>query len=98
MVRTYHRFGVFLVFGRAPQNYRCLVGFIGILFLIAYALEIGNVAQRLHLIMHTPTDPRVALWLVAWEMFKEAPLLGKGIHTFGEFYPNYLTRIQIPRG
>jgi len=42
----------------------------------------------------------VGLWLVAWAMFKESPLLGKGVFTFGEYYTPawYLSRVRFPEG
>lgn len=66
------------------------------LFVLAYAFDVGNVPERARKILDTPREPRIGHWLVAWEMFKEAPLLGKGVHTFGEFYLPYLDRIRLP--
>jgi O-antigen ligase len=40
-------------------------------------------------------DPRWALWLSAWSMFVDRPLLGFGLHTFGLFYQPYFQQISI---
>ncbi len=66
------------------------------LFGVAYALGIGNVPNRTQKILETFHEPRIGHWLVAWQMFKESPLLGKGVHTFGEFYLPYLEKIVLP--
>jgi len=39
---------------------------------------------------------RIALWLTAFSMFVDAPILGHGPHTFGLFYLDYLHRLEIP--
>ncbi|HEV8310038.1 MAG TPA: O-antigen ligase family protein [Methylomirabilota bacterium] len=68
------------------------------LFAAALALGLGHIADRMHLIFDAPNDPRVGYWLVAWRMFTESPLFGKGIHTYEEFYLPYLSRIRLPAG
>jgi O-antigen ligase len=66
------------------------------LFALAYVIGIGNVPDRARKILETPHEPRIGHWLVAWQMFQESPLLGKGVHTFGEFYLPYLKKIELP--
>jgi len=39
---------------------------------------------------------RIPLWLSAWKMFLDAPLLGQGPHTFVLFYNSYLQNISLP--
>jgi O-antigen ligase len=39
---------------------------------------------------------RIPLWLTAFSMFADAPILGHGPHTFGLFYLDYLHRLEIP--
>jgi O-antigen ligase len=39
---------------------------------------------------------RIPLWLSAWEMFLDAPLLGHGPHTFVLFYNSYLQNLSLP--
>jgi len=39
---------------------------------------------------------RIPLWLSAWSMFLDAPLLGHGPHSFLSFYQNYLHRMSFP--
>ena len=41
-------------------------------------------------------DPRLSLWLAAWAMFADAPVLGYGPHTYGIFYQHYLTGLHLP--
>jgi O-antigen ligase len=36
------------------------------------------------------SDPRISVWLIAWAMFLDAPLLGHGSHTFVLLYRSYL--------
>jgi len=39
---------------------------------------------------------RIPLWMTAFSMFVDAPILGHGPHTFGLFYLDYLHRLEIP--
>jgi len=39
---------------------------------------------------------RIPLWLAAWGMFLDAPLLGHGPHTFVLFYRSYLEGLSLP--
>jgi O-antigen ligase len=41
-------------------------------------------------------DARISLWLVAWAMFLDAPLVGHGPYTFGLLYQSYLSGLQLP--
>jgi hypothetical protein len=41
-------------------------------------------------------DTRIPLWLAAWQMFLDAPLLGHGPHTFILFYQSYLHDLALP--
>lgn len=41
-------------------------------------------------------DTRLPLWLAAWRMFVDAPLLGHGPRTFVLFYQDYLNAAPIP--
>jgi O-antigen ligase len=47
-------------------------------------------------IQHWDGTGRIPLWLSAWEMFLDAPLLGQGPHTFGLFYNSYLQNLNLP--
>jgi len=38
---------------------------------------------------------RIRLWLLAWAMFLDAPLLGHGIHTFGLLFKTYCQTLNI---
>ncbi len=43
-------------------------------------------------------NARLLPWLIAWDMFMDAPLLGNGIHTFGVLYETYKQTIDLPVG
>ncbi len=78
-----------------------LVGVIasaGVFFAIAFTFDIGRAGTRAASLLGGPWRGRLGVWLVAWEMFKESPLVGKGAHTFGEFYHPYLGRFDLPAG
>ena len=68
------------------------------LIVIAYALDLSNVRSRLASLLALHRDGRVGLWIVAWQMFVEAPFFGKGVHVFQDFYPSYLSKVSLPRG
>ncbi len=40
-------------------------------------------------------DTRISLWIVAWEMFLDAPWMGQGPHTYRLLYLEYLNRIDF---
>lgn len=69
----------------------CLVG--GLL-----ALDLMGVRDRASDFLRLRQDGRVGLWIVAWAMFRESPILGKGVFTFGEYYkPSwYGFRVTFP--
>jgi hypothetical protein len=39
-------------------------------------------------------DTRFALWVTAWQMFVDAPLVGNGPNTFGALYPQYIAALD----
>ncbi|MBI3303818.1 MAG: O-antigen ligase family protein [Deltaproteobacteria bacterium] len=41
-------------------------------------------------------DSRIPLWLAAWAMFLDAPVLGHGPHTFVLLYRSYLDGLSLP--
>jgi O-antigen ligase len=41
-------------------------------------------------------EGRIAMWLAAWAMFCDAPILGHGPHTFVLLYKLYLQRLSLP--
>jgi O-antigen ligase len=91
-------FGTLVACGSRRKPLLAVMALAAMLFALAYALGIGNTPDRVRKILETPHEPRIGHWLVAWQMFKESPLLGKGIHTFGEFYIPYLKKVQLPAG
>ena len=47
-------------------------------------------------IHHWDGSGRIPLWVSAWKMFLDAPLMGHGPHTFVELYESYLQNINLP--
>ena len=41
-------------------------------------------------------DTRISLWIIAWEMFLDAPWAGQGPHTFRPLYFEYFNSIDFP--
>jgi putative inorganic carbon (HCO3(-)) transporter len=69
-----------------------------ILFAVAFALDLGDVRDRLATVVNPYREGRIGLWFVAGKMFVEAPLFGKGVHVFELFYPEYLSHVSLPDG
>lgn len=89
-------FATLVACGRRRKPVLAVAALAAALFGLGYTLGVGNVPERAHKILETPHEPRIGHWLVAWAMFKESPVLGKGVHTFGEFYLPYLQKIRLP--
>jgi O-antigen ligase len=47
-------------------------------------------------VQHWDGSGRIPLWLSAWEMFLDSPLLGHGPHTFVLLYQPYLQDLSLP--
>jgi len=45
---------------------------------------------------HWDGTGRIPLWISAWKMFLDAPLLGHGPHTFVQLYESYLQNVNLP--
>ena len=90
--------GVLAVFSVQRRIVIGLAAGAGVVFAIAFAFDIGGAGRRATSLLGGPWRERLGVWLVAWEMFKESPLLGKGAHTFGEFYHPFLGRFDLPAG
>ena len=66
---------------------------------VMLAFDLFGVRDRAGDFLRLKQDGLVGLWLVAIQMFKESPWLGKGAFTFGEFYrPLYMLRVKMPEG
>jgi O-antigen ligase len=66
------------------------------IFLLAVALDIGNVKGRLEMLLQWEQDGRFSIWLVALKMFEASPVLGTGAHTFAEQYASYIADVELP--
>jgi O-antigen ligase len=69
-----------------------------VLFGLGLAFDLGGLRERMASLLTLQRGGRLGVWLVAWEMFKEAPILGQGVHVFDDFYPAYLERVSLPDG
>lgn len=95
--------GVVFVWTLLILGWRWALGAFGGLLLAGLALYAGDVygaRARAADFLKLGRDGRVGLYLVAWAMFRESPLLGKGVFTFGDFYrPEwYAGRVRFPAG
>ncbi len=91
-------FIVWLAYGQRRKMILATLAAVAVVFLVGYLLDLGGLQSRLASFTHLGEEGRIGIWLVAWEMFKDAPLLGKGAHVFGQFYIEYLARIDLPQG
>ena len=64
---------------------------LGVLALGDAALGFPVLSKFTHVV-----DTRVSLWILAWEMFLDAPWLGHGPHTYRLLYPAYLEAANFP--
>ena len=73
-----------------------IAGVVGALL----AFDLMGVRERAGDFLRVREDGRVGLWIVALAMFRESPLLGKGVFTFGEYYrPSWFgLRVSFPPG
>ena len=87
-----------VVLGR--QRWVMVVILLGaaVLFGVAWLLDVGQIQGRIAATANPLAEGRIGIWLAAWEMFKDAPLLGQGPHVFGELYVDYLGRAALPDG
>lgn len=65
-------------------------------FAVSVAADLANLRARVETLWRLPSEGRFGLWSVAWRMFTESPVVGKGVHLFGEFYAPYLSQIGLP--
>jgi O-antigen ligase len=47
-------------------------------------------------IRHWDGSGRIPLWVSAWQMFLESPVVGHGPHTFGTYYSSYISNHIFP--
>jgi O-antigen ligase len=89
---------VWVALGRRPTTTLAALALCAVVFLLAYLVDLGHVRARLTSLARLQADGRIGIWLAAWEMFKDAPLLGQGVHTFGQLYNEFLGRTVLPDG
>lgn len=63
-----------------------------------YVADIASFRDRVASFVQLRQEGRVGIWLTAWHMFLDSPLLGQGPGTFGQLYPSYLDTISLPSG
>ncbi len=82
-----------------PSRARWIVPlFVVVVCATAWALDAAGFRDRVLDTITARSEGRLGIWLVAWRMFIEAPILGQGPHTFGLFYPRYLAVVHLPEG
>lgn len=67
-----------------------------VLFAAGFGLSIGAVPDRARRLLDPAQEPRLVLWRVAARMFSESPLVGTGVHTFGDFHRPLLDTLALP--
>jgi O-antigen ligase len=88
--------GLLAALGRHRRLALGVLTLAGVLAGVALVPGASNVHKRAWKLLEVSRDPRIGHWLVAWQMFRESPFLGKGVHTFLEFYPGYLDKVALP--
>jgi len=69
-----------------------------VVFIVAWWMDLAHVRARLATLGRLGAEGRIGIWLAAWEMFKDAPIVGKGPHVFAQHYFEYLARVDLPEG
>jgi O-antigen ligase len=90
--------GAMLVLGGHRRVMGALCGLALGGFLLAFVLDVGIVRERAGSLLSWRDEGRIGVWAVGWRMFEEAPLLGKGPHTFAEHYAEYGSEVELPSG
>jgi len=95
--------GVALVWSWLVLGWRWAAGAVaavGALGAGLYAADLFGARARAGDFLRLHRDGRIGVWLVAWEMFRESPLLGKGVFTFTRFYndPVFMEKVSFPEG
>jgi len=83
----------FFSFFRPKLGFMCGFTVLIIILLIDSLMGFPLIGRYIH---HWDGSGRIPLWLSAWEMFLDAPILGKGPHTFVIFYNSYLHNLDLP--
>jgi O-antigen ligase len=73
-----------------------MTGLALVLFAVAIGLSLGVVADRAARLLDPAREPRLVLWMVALRMFRESPLVGMGLHTFGDFHRPLVDTMALP--
>jgi O-antigen ligase len=90
--------GAMLVLGGRRRVVGALGGLVLGGFVLAFALDVGIVRERAGSLLSWRDEGRIGVWAVGWRMFEEAPLLGKGPHTFAEHYAEHGSEVELPTG
>ena len=88
--------GTLLLLGRSWKLALGVSAAAAAVLAVLFAADIANLRTKLGSLASPHSEGRFGLWSVAWRMFAESPVLGKGVHMFGEFYANYLANVDLP--
>jgi len=82
----------------SPKRLRALAILIIFAVLLVSIVILIDYTQNFVLYKRMTNDSlgRMHYWLLAWQMFLDAPLLGNGIHTFGLLFKSYSQTLNIP--
>ena len=67
------------------------LGALGVIGVADAALGFPLASKFTHVV-----DTRISLWIIAWEMFLDAPWMGHGPHTYRTLYTAYFEAIAFP--
>lgn len=101
IVIIYQSRGALILAGISFIVMACFLNSYKIILFCAIAVFAGLSADILtgsHLLLKFTGvwNTRIVYWLTAWEMFKDAPILGHGLHTYASLYHEYRHRISVP--
>src|SRR6185369_17278334 len=78
--------------GRSLRRALLTAGAIAVVVMLVDAARGFPLAQK----FSGGLNPRVALWLTALAMFRDAPWVGQGLHTFGLLQGEYASTLALP--
>jgi O-antigen ligase len=70
---------------------------LALLFAGAFVFDVASFRDRVATLASPAREGRIGLYLVAIEMWKEAPFVGQGSFTYGEHYLSMLPHTSLPQ-